>query len=160
MSYAQTTTVAFEKSIAEIITLVKRREATQIGQFEGDDFFAVQFKLDDRLIRFRLPLPALSEMPLRDGRDGRGVGLSPAQRNEKLAQARRSRGRALLLVIKAKLGSVESRIETVEEAFLANIVRPGGQTVYDSIRGQLVLEYQTGAPGPVAGLLPPPGEVA
>lgn len=157
MSYAQTTTVAFEKSIAEIIALVKRREATQIGQFEGDDFFAVQFKLDDRLIRFRLPLPALSEMPLRDGR---GVVLGPAQRNEKLAQARRSRGRALLLVIKAKLESVESRIETVEEAFLANIVRPGGQTVYDSIRGQLVMEYQTGAPGPVAGLLPPPGEVA
>lgn len=33
MSYAQTTTVAFEKSIDEIIALVKRREATQIGQF-------------------------------------------------------------------------------------------------------------------------------
>lgn len=150
MAYAETTSVAFEKSVAEIITLIKRHRASQIGQFEGDDFFAVQFKLADRLIRFRLPLPALGEMPTRDGR---GYALDPAKRMANLEQARRSKGRSLLLVIKAKLESVESGIETVEQAFLANVVLADGVTVHERISGAIMLEYQSGAPDPNCGLL-------
>ena len=153
MSYATKTEVAFEKSVAEIITLIKRHGAMQVGQFEGDDFFAIQFSLADRAIRFRLPIPALAEMPKYDGRRN---ALSSAQRLDRLAQARQSRGRALLLVIKAKLESVESGIETVEQAFLANVVMADGATVYDRVSGPIALEYQTGRPNASAGLLPPP----
>lgn len=153
MAYAEKTEVAFEKSIAEIIGLIKRHKATQIGQFEGEDDFAIQFNLAERLIRFRLPLPALSEMPTRNGNN---VTLTASQRWDRLAQAKRSRARALLLVIKAKLESVESGIETTEQAFLANVVMADGFTVYERIAQPIALEYQTGKPSASAGLLPPP----
>lgn len=138
MSYAETTKVPFERSVSEIITLIKRGGAMQIGQFEGDDFFAIQFKLADRLIRFHVPVP------------------QTAATEAKLAQAHRQRGRALLLVIKAKLESVESGIETVEQAFLANVVMADGQTVWDRVARPIALEYEGGGPTPALGLLPPP----
>lgn len=143
MAYAETTSVAFEKSVAEIIGLIKRHGAAQIGQFEGEDYFAIQFIIEDRLIRFKLPIPALAEIPTHDGR-GRTIAF--AQRQAKLDQARRSKGRALLLVIKAKLESVESGIETVEQAFLANVVMANGETVYDRISRPIAIEYETGQP--------------
>jgi hypothetical protein len=156
VSYATKTEVPFEKSIAEIITLIKRHGAMQIGQFEGDDFFAIQFSLAERMIRFRLPIPAMREMPTRDGR---GVALTARQRQDRLAQTRRSRGRALLLVIKAKLESVESSIETIEQAFLANVVLSDGQTVYERVAAPIAIEYQDGRPDPAVGLLTGPRDV-
>lgn len=153
MAYAETTSVAFEKSVAEIIGLIKRHGALNIGQFEGEDYFAIQFVISDRLIRFRLPIPSLTEMPTHDGRRNT---LTVAQRQGKLDQARRSKGRALLLVIKAKLESVESGIETVEQAFLANVVMANGETVYDRIHRPIALEYETGKPS--ALMLEGPGK--
>lgn len=153
MSYAENTSVAFEKSIAEIITLIKRAGAQQIGQFEAEDQFAIQFVLADRLIRFRVPLPGLDEIPTRSGNN---VALNLPQRKERLAQRHRQRGRALLLVIKAKLESVESGIETLEQAFLAHVVMADGATVYERIAEPLAVEYRTGAPNATMGLLPAP----
>ncbi len=150
MSYAEGTSVAFEKSIAEIITLIKKAGASAIGQFEDDDGFAIQFAMQDRRVRFRVPFVTMDKMPTRDGR---GSMLTNAQRMAKWEQAKRQRGRALLLVIKAKLESVESGVETMEEAFLAQVVTPSGQTVYERIAAPLALEYEAGVPSVVAGLL-------
>lgn len=61
-------------------------------------------------------------------------------------QWRRQRGRALLLVIKAKLESIEAEVETFEQAFLANVVLSNGDTVYDRARDQIAIEYQTREP--------------
>jgi hypothetical protein len=52
-------------------------------------------------------------------------------------QDQRQRWRALSLVIKAKLESVESGIATIEQEFLANIVTPGGQTMAELLVPQL-----------------------
>lgn len=153
MAYAETTSVPFDKSIAEIITTIKRHGAGQIGQFEGEDSFAIQFTIADRLIRFRLPLPALSDVPTHNGRNQQ---LTCDQRLTRLDQLRRSRGRALLLVIRAKLESVESGIETIEQAFLANVVMADGATVWDRVSGPIALEYKSGAPNQALGLLPAP----
>lgn len=155
MAYAEGTTVAFETSIAEIVRLVKRAGAQQVAQAEGVGEYAIQFTLADRMIRFRLPLQKLDEIPTANGRNQR---LTGPQRQDKLVQAHRQRGRALLLVIKAKLESVESGIETLEQAFLAHVVTVGGQTVYERISEGLALEYQTGRPDITIGLLPPPGD--
>lgn len=155
MAYAETTTVAFEKSISEIVTLVRKAGAEQIGQMEDVGYFTVGFKLAARLIRFRLNFPSLDDMPKYDGR--RNV-LTAVQRQAKLDQAKRQRGRALLLVIKAKLESVESGIETIEQAFLANVVLADGRTVYERVAEPLALEYQTGQASAVVGLLAGPGE--
>jgi len=140
MAYAEGTTVDFEKSIAEIITLIKRAGAKRIGQEESEEHFLIQFAIHDRLIRFTLPLPGIDSMP---SKDGRGSALNPGQRREKLAAAHRQRGRALLLVIKAKLESVESGIETFEQAFLANVVMADNRTVYERVAEPIALEYQT-----------------
>ncbi|WP_371431360.1 hypothetical protein [Novosphingobium sp.] len=150
MSYAEGTTVPFEKSIAEIITVIKKAGAGQIGRFEDASFFAIQFALADRSVRFRVPFKPLSEMPTHDGR---GAKLTDAQRQAKFEASRRQRGRALLLVIKAKLESVESGVETFEEAFLAHIVLDGGKTVYERIREPIALEYASGRPNPTVALL-------
>lgn len=56
----------------------------------------------------------------------------------------RQRWRALLLVIKAKLESVENAIETFEESFLGQIVMPNDQTVATIIRPQIGEAYKTG----------------
>ena len=53
-------------------------------------------------------------------------------------RAERQRWRALLLVLKAKLESVESNIETFENAFLAQIVMPGDQTVADLVGPHII----------------------
>lgn len=141
MAYAENTTVSFEKSVGETIELVRRRGADQIGQMEYPDRFEIGFKLSERLIRFVLPLPSIGDIPMRNGR---GSALDLQKRQELLAQAKRQRGRALMLAIKAKLESVESGIETIEEAFLANIVMADGQTVYERISRPIELEYAGG----------------
>jgi hypothetical protein len=143
MAYAEKTTVAFEKSVNQIIGALRRAGADQIAQFEGKDRFSVQFTLSDRMVRFTVPFPSFDDMPRRNGRN---QALTQAQRNDRLKQARNQRGRALLLTIKAKLESIESGIETFEEAFLAHVVMSDGQTLYDKVREPIAVEYQTGKP--------------
>ena len=53
------------------------------------------------------------------------------------------------MVIKAKLESVESGIETFEQAFLANVVLPGGTTVGDYMTPQIAESYRTGQMPPM-----------
>ena len=113
MAYAEGTTVDFDKSIAEIITLLRRAGAGQISQFDDDIRYAIQITLAGRMIRFHLPLPALDEMPTHDGRRN---ALSREQRGTRLAQARRQRGRALLL---AATGT-----DTIEDATRIALGRP------------------------------------
>jgi hypothetical protein len=64
------------------------------------------------------------------------------------AQAARSRWRALYLVVKAKLESVEAKISTFEQAFAADIVMPSGKTVWEEIREPIQLAYE-GKPAPL-----------
>lgn len=121
MAYAERTTVPYEKTIRDIIELVKKAGAVQVGQMEDDQRLTVIFGLDDRQIRFRV-----------------------AWENSPAAQ--RQRARALLLVVKAKLESVASGVETFEQAFLANIVLSDGKTVHERVSGDLRLEYSNGQP--------------
>lgn len=151
MAYAATTTVPFERSISEIVTLVKRAGANQIGQQDLEDRFIIAFKLVDRLIKFTLPMVTEYAGP---EKAGNGKAIDAAR---KIEQHNRQRGRALLLVIKAKLESVESGIETIEQAFLANVVLSNGETVYDRVSQPIALEYREGRPDNSVGLLPPPG---
>lgn len=143
MAYAEKTNVQFEKSIAEIIGLLRKNGADRIGQMEEKLRFTIQFFAHDRLIRFRVLFPLIEDMPVVDGRNSR---LTNAQRLDRLEQAKRQRGRALMLVIKAKLESVESQVETFEEAFLANVVLSDGMTMYERVKEPIAIEYKTGEP--------------
>ncbi len=59
-------------------------------------------------------------------------------------------------MIKAKLESVESKIETLEEAFLPQTVMPGGDTVYEQLKEPLRLRYEQNSNIPL--LAPPKGD--
>jgi hypothetical protein len=141
MAYAENTEVSVEKSIGEIIGLIKKAGADRIAQVEEPHGFAIQFFLHDRMLRFRITWPKIEDVPQRAGN---GVWRDAGQRARILEQRKKQRARALLLVIKAKLESVESGVETFEEAFLANVVMPDGKTVGDYTLPAIAESYSTG----------------
>jgi hypothetical protein len=141
MAYAENTSVPIEKSMSEIVALVRKAGAERIAQAEEPERLAIQCFLHDRLLRFAVRLPRLDDMPKRDGGHR---WLTDTQLAVKRDQARRQRARALLLVIKAKLESVESGVETFEEAFLANVVMPDGKTVGELALPAIESAYRDG----------------
>jgi hypothetical protein len=127
--FAHDTKVPIAQSRAEIERLLDRHHAKQYGTAVDYDQrqARVQFRLHERIVRFVITLPDSTRL-----------------RGERLAQAERQRWRALLLVIKAKLESVENQIATFEEEFLAHIVLPNDKTVADYVIPQVAAMYQTG----------------
>lgn len=145
MAFAARTEVPFEKSIGEVVALLVRHGADDIGQMQSRDRFTLQFALDDRTVRFVIPFADPEQIEATRGRRAF---------EDATDQARRQRGRALLLVIKAKLESIESGIETTEQAFLANVVMPSDCTVYEHV-GPVIAAHYAGKK-PAAPLLPGP----
>lgn len=142
MVYAEGTSVAVEKSLGEIVTLIKKAGAERVMQIEEPEGLTVQFFLHERMIKFQVRLPKWQDMPTHDGRRSM---LPDAKRRDIAAQRSKQRARALLLAIKAKLESVASEVETFEEAFLSNVVMANGQTVYERISEPLALECSSGS---------------
>lgn len=140
MAYAEDTKVPLEQSIAEIIGMVRKAGAMQVGQMDDGQRYVIMFSLADRQMRFSVPLVREYTGPRKAG-NGREI-----DQKRWIDQRNRQRGRALMLVIKAKLESVESGVETFEEAFLANIVMSDGATVYERAAERIALEYQSGKP--------------
>lgn len=130
--YAKDTIVPVARTRAEIEQILERAKAKQYGTAVDYDLLTarVQFRLHDRIVRFTVTLPDRKR-------------LRTAAQYER---AERQRWRALLLVLKAKLESVESNIETFENAFLAQIVMPGDQTVAELITPHIGAAYRDGRP--------------
>jgi hypothetical protein len=135
MTYAARTDVPVEKSRADIERVLKRYGADRFMWFTEPNRAVLVFEASNRRIRFDLPVPD---------------GDKPKDQ-----QMQRSRWRALLLCITAKLESVESKIETFEEAFLAHVVLPDGKTVADHAKPRIAQAYEGGE---IQALLPGPDE--
>lgn len=133
MAYAVTTKVSIEQTATEIERMVMQRKATNFAKFTSAESAMIAFEMQDRRILFRLPLPA-----------------------KFTDQQRRSKWRGLLLCIKAKFESIESGVETFEDAFLAHIVTPNGLTVGEQARPALAALYKGESMQP---LLPAPRKV-
>lgn len=151
MAFAEKTEVSAEKTLAEIMTVIRSNEGGQIAQFDDVDRFIIAFTMASRQVRFTVRFA-----PPSDDKFARvkvnASATREATHDERLArweQHRRQRMRALLLVIRAKLESVASQVETFEEAFLANVVTATGDTVFDRIKGQIAVEYETGKIAPL-----------
>lgn len=158
MSYAANTSVAVERSQREIETMVKRAGATSFYRGELEERAVVGFQLKDRKILFELPAVQPEEVSTVERR-GRRVKFPPHQVEQQLEQATRSRWRALALCIKAKLVSVESGVESFEEAFLAHIVVPheSGAKRFAAVAVAAIGDaYRSGKPMPP--MLGPGGE--
>lgn len=107
--FASKTRVPVDQTRNEIERTLIKYGANKFAYFSEEDRAIIVFEAEDRRLRFDLPVPQ--------------------GQSDKIAQQRRQRWRALLLAIKSKLESVESGIETFEEAFLAHVVMPDGITV-------------------------------
>ena len=114
--YAERTQVPVSKSKTDIEKLVHKYGADGFGIMSMGSAAQIAFRLKGRNILFRMSIPE---------------GEPKA----------RARWRALLLTIKGKLESAECGIESFEDAFLANIVMPGGQTVGEMTRPAIEGHY-------------------
>ena len=119
--FAARTKVPAEKTRMEIEALMRRRGADQFFSGADADRALLAFRINSRHIRFALP-------------------LSDARSEQQV----RSRWRALLLVIKAKLEAIDLGILTMEDAFLSDTVLPDRRTVAEVMRPQIESAYQTG----------------
>lgn len=129
--FAASTKVSVEQTRTEIERTLSRYGANAFAYMSQAGRAIIAFEAVKRHIKITVPLPAGD--------------------TDKEKQEARQRWRALLLVIKAKLESVESGIETLEEAFYANIVMPDGRTIYEATRENVAIAYQGGK---VQALLP------
>jgi hypothetical protein len=130
--YAEQTSVAVEKTQSDLKKLLREYKCDAIMMGEERARAVVGFKLGDKMMRFNLPLPSVDDRAVKYTPSGKWL-RSEAGRVEALEQVSRSRWRALLLAIRAKLEAVAIGITTIEEEFLAHIVLPSGRTVGDTV---------------------------
>lgn len=144
MAYAEGTKVPIEQTKTEIERLVSKFGATAFMIASQSGHATIMFEAAERRIRFDVAV--LKEKPEQN----------TATRNT-AARENRRRWRALLLCIKAKIESVDSKIETFEEAFLSHVVLPDGSTVYSAAQTAIASAYKENRMVP---LLPPPSQVS
>lgn len=121
MAFAHKTKVPVDRSRAEVEKLIHRHGCTQYAT--AIDYSTgrarIQFRAYGRIVRIEMDIP----------------------KNE---QAVRVKWRALVLVLKAKLESVVSKISTFEEEFMPFIVLPDDRTVGQYMTPAIAQAYKTG----------------
>lgn len=153
VAYAKGTEVSVDKSRAEIERTVMRYGATGFVSGWQGSLAVISFEMKNRRVKFILNLPARDER--RFLMDGYGRRRPPQKALEAWEQACREKWRALLLVVKAKLEAVESKIVAFEEEFMPYIVTASGLTLAEMILPQMDQVCLTGnlpplLPGPKA----------
>ena len=150
MTFASDTSVNVERSQGEIERVLARYGATHFMRGWAGDQASIAFTIANRSIRFMLPLPSRDDEQFAATPTGRRR-RNPAASLQAWEQACRSRWRALLLVIRAKLEAVETGISTIEDEFLAWTIIPGGRgrTVGEQIRPLIEEMVQTGKAVPL-----------
>lgn len=125
MTYASKSRVPVDRSRSEIERLLAKHGADQfINGWEADRAM-IGFRMNGRYVRLTIPL--------KGGRN-----------KEATAQLTRSRWRALVLILKAKLEAIEIGVVTFDEEFLANIVMPNNQTIGRQLLPQVDKAYASG----------------
>ena len=151
MSFAEDTKVPIERSKAEIEAMLIRYGADQFVSGWGETEARIQFRANERYIRFVLPIPKKDEPRFTQHARYTWKRRSEAEAVKAWEQELRRRWRALALVVKAKLEAVQSGIVGFEDEFMAHIVMPDGQTVAEHARPMIAQVYETGK---VTALLP------
>lgn len=138
--YASNTSVSSELSRLEIEKTLIRYGADNFAYATSSGKALIGFTMNDRQIKFILPLPTKEEF----SKTPTGRARTENSQYEAWEQACRQRWRALNLVIKAKLEAVECGISVFDDEFMSNIVLPGGQTVSDFMKPQIEQAYICG----------------
>lgn len=153
MPFAKNTKVSPERTIEEIKCTLRRYGVEDFGHLESKSQAAFGFKVDNLAIQISVALPSIDDDSVRLTASGLERPDEACQRE--LEQQIRTRWRALLLAVKAKLEAVEAGISTVEQEFMAFVVvdgRPLGELVIPELK-QAAIENRRprlGLPEPVA----------
>lgn len=137
--YAEKTAVSVDRSQAEVKKVLTKYGATEFGIMESKVRAMLAFQIKGRRVVFKVPLPP-----------------APSDHATQASlktydQLLRTRWRALVLAIKAKLECVHSGITTIEQEFLAHIVLPDGRVLGEITIPQIDQAYKTGSLPPLLG---------
>jgi hypothetical protein len=145
MAYATTTEVPVAKSRAEIERLLQQHKCAKFmaGVDHTEHRATVQFQAHNRIVKFEIDLPNPAD-PKYTRIKNSYLQRTAAGIAKVVEQEERTRWRALLLVIKAKLEAIESGIATFDQEFLAHVVLPNQQTVAQFIGPAVEQMYATG----------------
>ena len=138
MAYAEGTSVPVDQSRSEIEKWLRRGGADQCNSGWSAEKAVVAFRMKERFVRIEMPLVRLNAPKGPNLTDGKWRSQDGVDKEN------RRRWRALLLYIRAKLESVESGIMVFEDAFMAHMVLPNGNTVSAFIRPQIEAAYKKG----------------
>lgn len=142
--YAAGTEVSSGRSRDEIERTLTRYGAVQFIYGWDSAKAVIGFAVNDRQVRFLLPMPERSEFTLTPTRMRR----TKASADKAYEQAVKQRWRALALVIKAKLEAVAAGIVTFEDEFAMHMILPDGRTVRDHVLPAIEDAYATGTVRP------------
>jgi hypothetical protein len=133
--FAQNTSVPVERSRAEIERTLLKYGALKFGTWSEPGRALIQFELKaGRSIQIPLPLPVVGQPKV--------TGSYPKWSEKDAEQETRRRWRVLLLTLKALLEGVESKLMTIDQAFLAYVVVPGtARTIGDQLIPKLDALY-------------------
>lgn len=144
-TFAADTSVAVERTRAELEQTLQRFGADAFGYMIGDGKAMIQFRASGRHVRFTLPIPSPTEKRFTEYRiRGCIYSRAPGQARKEWDQACRSAWRALFLCVKAKLVAVDAKITTFEEEFMAHIILPNGMTAGEEVLPLIGEAYATG----------------
>jgi hypothetical protein len=143
MPHAQRTQVSPEKSQAEIHRTLMRYGAEAFGVYTARDYLQVCFEYQTLKISITVTIPSPDDQQFRRTPGGKRI-RNERQRQEAWEQAVRTRWRALLLSIKAKLEAVECGISTIEHEFMPFVVCADGRTVGDKLLPALKASIASG----------------
>lgn len=139
--FALQTDVSAEKSLSEIRSTLKKYDATGFMMIENVERIGIAFEIQKRQIRFVMPMPPKSEAVWKASSRYHHRGEFDVKLHDQMI---RSRWRALAMVIKAKLESVALGVETLDEAFMGQLVLPSGQTMAEWATPKLDAVYAGG----------------
>jgi len=149
--FANETHVPVSRSRQEIEETLTRFGASAFAYAAAGSRAQIMFEFQGRRIRFTVELP--TEEDVIQTTSGRNRH-SAKNRRVALEQETKRVWRSFALNIKSKLVAVQDGVETFEEAFMAKVVLPNGQTVGEWMKPQIAEAYATGQMPPL--LLAPP----
>lgn len=133
-AYAETTTVPIDRSQAEVRSILNAHGCTKFLLADEGATSIIRAVLEKKgagtvQLAFKVSLPAGAEFAKFKDRYGYLRSRTPESAHKEWTQECRRRWRCLVVVLKAKFAAVESGIESFQDAFLANLVLPSGETV-------------------------------
>jgi len=155
--YAKETSVPVSRSEAQLKELLRRYGADAIMTYEerAQQIAAVAFRAKGRNVRLTLPLPDPTEKQFTHVRrsNGKFGPRTKAEAFRKWEQACRARWRLLVLLVQAKLETIEAGVSTFDREFMADIMLPTGETFSQAV-AQGKADKLLGPPGGSVPLLP------